>query len=98
MVKSGSKWNVATARRRFASLLSAAVYEPQAVYRRGTVAAVVIGPEIYQDLSGRKDRGTLADSFAELREICRKERYSLKTPPRLDRPQPFVKTLRELAR
>jgi hypothetical protein len=98
MVRSRPKWSVAAARRRFATLLKSAVHEPQAVYRRGSMAAVVVGPEIYRHLSGGKDRGTLADAFAELREICRKERYRLKTPPRRDRPQPFVKALRELAR
>ena len=92
------KWNVATARRQFASLLKAAAREPQAVYSRGSVAAVVVAPEAYRHLSGGNDRGTLADAFAELREICRKERYTLKTPARRDRPQPFARMLRELAR
>jgi len=75
-----------------------AVHEPQAVYRRGSMAAVVVGPETYRRLSGGKDGGTLADAFTELREICRKERYRLKTPPRRDRPQPFAGILRGLAR
>jgi len=98
MVRYGPKWSVAAARRRFARLLKSAVHEPQAVYRRGSVAAVVVGPETYRRLSGGRDGGTLADAFAELREICRKERYKLRMSPRRDRPQPFAGILRGLAR
>ena len=33
---------------------------------------------------------SLAEVFAELRQICSEERYELEIPPREDRPNPFV--------
>lgn len=87
------KWTVAKARRRFADLMKSAVREPQPVYNRERVAAVVVGPDAYRELAKRplrKSSATLAELFAEGREICRREGYVLETPKRRDRPNAFT--------
>ncbi len=53
-----------------------------------------------EDLSWRnlKEGRTLGEAFEELRRICAEEDYILETPPRQERPNPFLDALDELSR
>lgn len=56
--------------------------------------------EIFQEfLAWREQRlkSSLADSFAELRQICAEENYTIEVPPRYDRPNAFIDVLDELS-
>ena len=56
--------------------------------------------EIFQEfLAWREQRlkSSLADSFAELRQICAEENYTIEVPPRYDRPNAFVDVFDELS-
>ena len=55
-----------------------------------------VEPEMFQEfLAWRKQRlkSSLADSFAELRQICAEENYTIEIPPRYDRPNSFIEAL-----
>ncbi|NER35833.1 MAG: hypothetical protein F6J93_17905 [Oscillatoria sp. SIO1A7] len=59
-----------------------------------------VEPEIFQEfLAWREQRlkSSLADSFAELRQICAEENYTIEVPPRYDRPNAFIDVLDELS-
>ena len=87
------QWSIAEARRSFSEVVSSAAHEPQALYNRGRiVAAVVDADELreFHEWKSGQSRPTVADAFAELREICREERYVLAVPERTNRPNAFA--------
>ena len=56
-------------------------------------------PEMFQEFLAWGEqplKSSLADSFAELREICTGENYTIEVPPRHDRPNAFIDVLDEL--
>lgn len=100
-MKREKRWSVASARREFAELLRAAEREPQPIYRHGRVAAVVAPVSRFPELAGLGSRpkwASMSEALAELRDICRRERYTIRIPKRRDRPNAFVKVLDELDR
>lgn len=90
-------WNVAQAKQRLSEVLRAAAQEPQRIFnRRRLVAAVVDGEtfERFERWKERSERRTIADDFAELREICEEEGgWELPTPARVDRAESFSEVL-----
>ena len=100
IMRSKGSWSVAAARRRFAALLKASVHEPQAVYRRQKVAAVVVSPEVFARLEKPVEQrwATMGGALDEIRRIAREEHYTLRTGKRTTRPNAFVKVLREHSR
>jgi antitoxin (DNA-binding transcriptional repressor) of toxin-antitoxin stability system len=88
-----SKWSVAKAKEHFSEVLREARKEPQRVYNRDRLVALVVAPEefeAFEEWQRVKRAGSLADAFRELREICREEAYELAVPERVDRPNPFL--------
>ena len=89
-------WKIAKARENFSEVLREVVREPQMVYNRETLVAVVIDPVTYQEWAEWKERQTsrtLDDFFGELRRIEEEEDYALLLPERSDRPNAFVEHL-----
>jgi hypothetical protein len=81
-----AKWTIARARQELPALIGAAAREPQRVYKRDKLVAAVVSPEIAEELAVEK-RG-LADSLAELQQLCAQEDYRLPEVVRRDRPDP----------
>ncbi|HEY0993887.1 MAG TPA: hypothetical protein VGD80_42820 [Kofleriaceae bacterium] len=83
------KWTITTARQHLPQLVGLAAREPQHVYRRDTLVAAVVSPELAEQVE-RLARPSLAMKLAELQRLCAEEGYELSTPPRLDRANPFA--------
>ncbi len=87
------RWSIAEARKHFAELIESAVKEPQAVYRRDRLVALVVDPEMLKEFVAWKEERagrSIADAFDELRQLCREEGYRLRVPVRKNRPNPFA--------
>ncbi len=87
------KWSIAEARRRFSEVVDSTVKEPQAIYRRERLVAALIDAETFAEfMQWREARAesSIADSFADLRALCRKERYRFAWLKRKDRVNPFA--------
>ena len=85
-------WSLAEARRSFSEVVSSAAHEPQPLYNRGRIVAAVIDADelaAFRAWKARRAAPSLADAFAQLRELCRRERYELVIPDRADRANPF---------
>jgi hypothetical protein len=81
-----AKWTIARARQQLPALIGAAAREPQRVYRRDKLVAAVVSPELAEGLAAA--RPGLAESLAELQELCAQEDYQLPEVTRRDRPDP----------
>jgi prevent-host-death family protein len=94
-------WNIAQAKQRFSDVIKKAAEEPQVIFNRDRPVAAVIGVEEFAAFEKwRKIQAnprTLADEFAELRQLMRAEGYEdgFELPPRQDRPNAFVEMLEE---
>ncbi|MBD2525217.1 type II toxin-antitoxin system prevent-host-death family antitoxin [Nostoc sp. FACHB-133] len=86
-------WRIAEAKQRFSELIHAVTKEPQLIYNRNELVAVVVEAEIFEEfLTWRKqhEKISLADVFKELRQIVVEEDYILEVPTRQDRLNPFA--------
>ncbi len=93
-------WNIAQAKQRFSEIIRQSAEGPQLIYNRKRLVAAVIDAENYRafkEWSERTSRRTLADEFAELRQIMQEEDYELTLTPRSTRPNAFVEALEEEA-
>ncbi|RCJ31591.1 prevent-host-death protein [Nostoc minutum NIES-26] len=93
-------WRIAQAKQRFSELINAATKEPQRIYNRDRLIAVVVEAEMFEEfLSWRKQRKqlSLADAFGELRQIAVEEDYTFETPSRQDRSNSFAEVLNDLS-
>lgn len=84
-------WTVAQARQRLAEVLKAASREPQPIYRRDELMAVVVDGGTFEEFEAwRRGRAQpcLAEKMSELRELLGGEELAL--PSRQDRRNPFV--------
>jgi len=81
-------WTVAEARARLPELIAAAARGPQRVFRRKRPAAVVVSPEMFDELVAARAEnggGTIADAFAEVRGLG----WRLDIPRRRNRTSDF---------
>jgi hypothetical protein len=81
------RWTIASARQNLPEVVSLAAREPQDIYRRDKLVARVVSAD---DSSPSPARPSLADAFAELRQICAEEKYTLEIPGRTNRPNAFA--------
>lgn len=94
-------WNVAQAKQHLSEVIRAAANEPQVIYNRNQpVAAVIAAEELAEYRTWKASQAkpqTLAESFAELRQLLIDEGYEdgLEIPPRTTRPNAFVEMLEE---
>jgi PHD/YefM family antitoxin component YafN of YafNO toxin-antitoxin module len=65
------RWSVAEARAKLPDVFAAAAHEPQAIFRHGEPAAIVLAPREFLALDARRiEPETLADAFATLRRLA----------------------------
>ena len=91
-------WNIAQAKQRFSEIVRRASEAPQLIYNRKRLVAAVIDAEDYRafkEWSEQTARRTLAQEFAELRQIMQDERYEFTLPPRSTRRNAFMDTLKD---
>jgi prevent-host-death family protein len=91
-------WNIAQAKQKFSEVVRRAAEGPQLIYSRKRLVAAVIDAEAYRaykEWSERAARRTLADEFAELRQIMQDENYELTLTPRSTRRNAFAEALEE---
>ena len=84
-----SKWGTGEAKQRFSEVLRRSAEEPQLIYSRDRLVAVVVSAADYAELERAREsrqRQTLAERFAEVRDICARYDYELDTGVRADRP------------
>lgn len=93
-------WKIAEAKQKFSEVVRRSAEEPQLIYNRDRLVAVVVQPEIfrsYERWQEDRERRTVAEAFAELRAICEDEGCEVELPEREDRPNPFAEALDERA-
>ncbi|MEW6491633.1 MAG: prevent-host-death protein [Cyanobacteriota bacterium] len=86
-------WKIEEAQQKFSELMNAAVSEPQLIYNHDKLVAAVVEAELFQDFLAwqqQQRKPSLADAFTQLRQLCAEEKYTLETPSREDRFNPFV--------
>jgi hypothetical protein len=67
------RWSVAEARANLPAVFAAASREPQAIFRHGEPAAIVVAPRAFVALEAwraERERETVADAFAALRRLA----------------------------
>ena len=82
------KWNIARAKMNFSEMIHETESEPQFIFNRDKMVAVIITPQQYDSLkiyNENKKRQTLENVFKNLRDICAEEGYRLISPERKDR-------------
>ncbi|NJO78631.1 MAG: prevent-host-death protein [Cyanobacteria bacterium RM1_2_2] len=92
-------WAIDEAQQKLSEILNAATKEPQWIHDREQRVAVVVDANLFQEFLAWQQNHpqTLANAFAELRRLCGEENYTLETPTRVDRPNPFADTLHDSA-
>lgn len=78
-------WRVSEAKQRFSEIVRRSEAEPQKIYNRERLVAVVVSPtalEMLEHLHERQSRCTLAEAFSEIREICEEDGYELEIAER----------------
>jgi hypothetical protein len=81
------RWTIASARQNLPELVSLAAREPQDIYRRDRLVARVVSVD---ESSPPPARPSLGEAFAELRQICAEENYTLEVPERSNRRNAFT--------
>lgn len=93
-------WSIAQAKQSFSEVVRLSVQEPQQIYNRNQWVAAVVGAEdmaAFEAWRRQSARRSLADEFAELRQLMREDDDVLPAPPRIDRPNAFGQMLAEEA-
>lgn len=86
-------WKIEDAQQRFGELIQAVEQEPQLIYQQNQLVAVVVEAQTYQQFlqwQQQQAQRSLSQAFAELRQICEEEDYTLDIPGRRDRSNPFA--------
>ncbi|AFZ12039.1 prevent-host-death family protein [Crinalium epipsammum PCC 9333] len=81
-------WKIEQAQQKFSDLISATVVEPQLIYNQDQLVAAVVEAQTFQEFLAWQQQHrqpTLADAFAQLRQISATENYTLEMPLRSDR-------------
>ncbi len=85
-------WKIEEAQQRFSELIQAVEQEPQLIYQQNQLVAVVVEAQTYQQFlqwQQQQAQRSLSQAFAELRQMCEEEDYTLEIPDRRDRLNPF---------
>jgi prevent-host-death family protein len=95
------RWNIAEAKQNLSEVVRNATTEPQLIYNRERLVAAVVGAETFEAFRtwrGRAEGRSLADLFAELRQIAESDGYVFEIGSRSDRRNPLTETLDEVPR
>lgn len=86
------KWKIAEAKTNFSDLLRKAEKEPQFIYNRDKMVAVVMSSEEYDELEKIKESSSgrsLASALNEFSSLCAEESYTFEVPSRKNRRTEF---------
>lgn len=88
-------WNIASAKQQFSEVVRLTVEEPQAIYNRDKLVAVLISAddfEEFQQLRAQQRKPTLTELFAEIRAALIADgcEDGIEIPPRTTRYNPMV--------
>ena len=89
-------WNIDEAQQHFPEILDAAEHTPQVIHQHNHPFAAVIRADLLQEFlawQAQRQPRSLAQAFAELRQLCAEEHYTFELPSRSDRPNPFMEAL-----
>ena len=78
-------WKITEAKQRLSQVICAAEEEPQWLYNRDRIVAVVVEPGVFREFLAwrqRERRRSIGEAFSELRKLCAEERYTLTVPTR----------------
>ncbi|REJ85086.1 MAG: prevent-host-death protein [Acidobacteria bacterium] len=80
-------WKIAEAKKHLSRLVAAAQRQPQRLYRRDELVAVVVAPEEFLRFEAwqARERRSVGELTAEIREIAAEESYELPPVERVDR-------------
>ncbi len=90
-------WSVAEAKQQLSALLRDSIREPQRIYSRSRLVAVVVDPHSFEKFSAwrkQHEAGNIAEALSELRSICAEDGYRLRVPRRRNRRNAFLSALR----
>jgi prevent-host-death family protein len=99
--RSTIRWNIGQAKQRFSEVVRRAATEPQLICNRNRVVAAVIDAESadrLRALRARDSERSIAEAFDEFRQLVKRQRYRLKTPPRRNRRDAFADALDDVSR
>jgi PHD/YefM family antitoxin component YafN of YafNO toxin-antitoxin module len=91
-------WNIAQAKQKFSEVVRLTAEEPQVIYNRDQVVAVMVDAKEYaafEQWRARKAPRTLGEAFAELRALAAGDEDPIPLAPRRDRPNAFLAMLDE---
>ncbi|KST66750.1 hypothetical protein [Mastigocoleus testarum] len=86
-------WTIEEAQQKLNELINAASLEPQMIYNQEQPIAAIVEAQLFQEFLNWRNlqkKSSIADAFAQLREICSEENYTLEIPERQDRSNPFI--------
>ena len=84
-MKDHISWKIEEAQQHFSEIIEAVGQEPQLIYRQNQLVAVVIEAETFQKFlhwQQQQAQPPLSQVFAELRQLCQEEDYTLEIPNR----------------
>ncbi len=87
-----TRWNIAKARQNFSQLLQEAEQEPQSIYNRDQLVAAVVDAATYEAFQKWQNaqKRSIVKEIQTISTICQEEDYSLESPKRVDRMNPFA--------
>lgn len=86
-------WKIGEAKQNLSRVVRESAEEPQLIFNRDRLVAVVVEPESFQEFQEwrqRREQRSLGEAFAELRALCEEEGYELIVPERSDRVNEFA--------
>ena len=93
-------WKIAEAKQKFSEVVRQTAAEPQRIYKRDRLVAVIVDVddyEAYEAWREEKERPSMAEAIEEIRKICLEEDFDLELPERRDRPNAFAEALDDLS-
>jgi prevent-host-death family protein len=82
------KWKIADAKANFSEIIRKAEKEPQLIYNRDRMVAVVVSKDEYEEYERIKktvSERNIGSAFNEFSSICAEESYVFETPARKNR-------------
>ena len=72
-------WTIEEAQQKLTELIDAANVEPQIIYEQEKPVAAIVEAELFKEFltwHQQRQKLSLDEAFAELRQLCRQENYS----------------------
>lgn len=89
-------WQIGEAKQQFSEVLRRSEDEPQLIYRRRRLIAAIVATD-EANVAAISNPRTIADRFAEGRELFHQENYQLPRTRRRARANSFIRTLNAIS-